>query len=194
MKRYLLFLILLSNQAIAQDEVKINRVEAGYLTGDASFIRRQQLIGAGSRSLDSFYGLQFSYSYLYNRNWSIETGLGFSSIKFRSYGAPGINVPTRDHDVNILSVPLKIRYNIGKFVFFSGGGIIDLDVKNTDGINSLSGFGLTAGAGLKYDLKSGPGIFINPQLTSHALIPFTSEKNILKLLNASVSFGLSYAF
>jgi len=59
--------------------------------------------------------------------------------------------------------------------------------------DSQSGIGFGTGIGLKYTYNKA-GIFINPFLNVHALIPFHKEKYQQHLVEGGIKFGVYYNF
>lgn len=148
----------------------------------------------GSGGIDdessSKYGLQ--YSYQKSKHLGLETGAYLIKHQFTVRPAPtGQPTPSADHEFQIISVPVNLKYAFFEYFYFNGGLIFDVDVENSGGIHNQSGAGLGLGIGGQYFYKNAVGFFVNPQISQHSLVSFSGNKYPRTLAEASISFGIS---
>ena len=105
-----------------------------------------------------------------------------------TYYPPG---PERlwDYTKNLISLPVKLRYEAGKYIFFNGNLYLDIDVSKRYS-RGLSGIGAGLGMGGQYYFNNKIGVYINPQLDIRNLASLSGSP--YKLAGASIVFGLSY--
>jgi len=187
-------IILFSGLAQAQEDRKSIAISYGTASGRFGGFRIMKGFASYDvKSLNSF-GVTFFYETRKNRH--IEYGLHYISFK---YGvSPNINIPENhlywNEELNLISVPLKLRYDAGKHFFFNGGFYLDIDVSKQNGYTAEnhSGVGVGIGIGLQFHLKNKFSIYTNPQLDVRDLINIAGEKYANKLMAASLIFGLAY--
>lgn len=128
------------------------------------------------------------------KNLFVETG--FSILKydytFTSWGmgGPGISSSSSEQSLKSLSIPLKLRFEFGKYFFLNGGLIGDIGLSKTQqGVSDISGLGLGLGLGLQYYHNNKIGVFINPQINAHGLLGFGSAIGIFE---RNITVGLAY--
>jgi len=136
---------------------------------------------AGSYTKGDVDVLGINYNFGFKKHKSFETGFLFlrHNYTYTEFGFPGA-ISVTDKTNTSLLIPAKLRFNILKYFFISGGFLADINLANGDG-HSL---GLGVGAGLQYYHKNKYGIFIYPQANLHTLG--------IGLAESHVSFGLSY--
>ena len=84
-----------------------------------------------------------------------------------------------DKSLNTFVFPIKLKVDILKYIFISGGILLNSDM---GGYQVDLGFGI--GAGVQYYYRNRFGIFIYPQTNIHSLAVGLSEEH--------VAFGLAY--
>jgi len=83
---------------------------------------------------------------------------------------------------NTFVLPIKLRIAVLKYIFISGGFLLNEEFGENDGLGIDIGFGI--GAGVQYYFKNKYGVFIYPQTNIHSLTIGLSEQH--------VAFGLAY--
>ena len=111
---------------------------------------------------------------------AIEIGLSLLNhhYQYRSFDPPSTVAVARVD--NRLVFPIKLRFDILKYFFISGGILLSNNIGRSGGLDV--GFG--AGAGVQYYFKDKYGFFIYPQTNVHSPTVGLSEKHI--------TFGLAY--
>jgi len=89
-------------------------------------------------------------------------------------------IVTENRSVNTMVFPIKLRVDILKYFFISGGILLSADIGRSRQVDLGAGIG----AGVQYYFKNKYGFFIHPQTNVHTLIIGLSESHI--------AFGVSY--
>ncbi len=160
----------------------------------------------GAENFQSFFfrGTNTNYTLQHGFLGGIETSRGISkllklnigieyssfSIQTTTTGFP--NPFYKTGEIKTLSVPVYLRLDFLKYLFITGGAIVDVQLKN-DIIKNQSGIGATGGFGFKYDFKSPVTIYLHPFYQLHTIIPFAAYTND-RLLNVGLKAGINYRF
>ncbi|WP_321282265.1 hypothetical protein [Marinifilum fragile] len=173
-----------------------NKIGVTYSVAESDVVHFQSLTGAASYNSENFYAIGLTYLHEINNWLDLETGIEYlhSSIVAEPNLPPEYETSLMKSDLSIISIPLTMRANFGKYFFLNGGLSIDIDTEDSSIIDSQSGIGGIVGLGAKYDFVCGASLFVNPYLKSHALIPFSNEKYHEHLMVSGVKVGLCYKF
>jgi hypothetical protein len=139
----------------------------------------------------------FGLSYIYSTcNCSAyEAGIEYSIHDLCISPAPtGQVIKPYDSKVSLFSLPLTLRLHFFKYFFISGGTMLDIDVTSHESISNQSGFGIHCGMGMKYDFKSGIGIYMNPYFKSHSWVSFNSGHDKQRLDESGLRLGIMVKF
>ena len=134
----------------------------------------------------SFY--DFNYNIGKRKHAALETGISLlkHDFTYRLWDSGSMSSTVSERSIYSLIVPLKLRTDILKYFFISGGFLAHLNIEDggqkTLGIGSSLGIGL--GAGIQYFHKEKYGVFIYPQVNVHSLG--------FGLMEQHTSFGISY--
>ncbi|HTM98279.1 MAG TPA: hypothetical protein VL088_06035 [Pedobacter sp.] len=112
----------------------------------------------------------------------IGTSLLNHQYQFTEFTALG-NLVTESRSINTLVFPIKLRFDILKYFFISGGFMLHTDVGEH---GSDLDFGVGIGVGVQYYFKNKYGVFIYLQRNIHRLT--------VGLVEEHVAFGLAYRF
>ncbi len=130
----------------------------------------------------SYDGEQFrSFGILYSKpikKWlEIEAGVEYSKydIVQRSKFMPGRESISQKMDLSLVSIPLDVRINFLKYLFFNSAITVDLDAKTPDRIDPQEGIGYVLGLGAKYDFEFGSSLFIGYFYNRHSWVSFNSD-------------------
>lgn len=190
-KLILFFLILiLSSEVFSQNN---NELTIFYGFSDSSLLRKEILIGGGSKDVSNFS--EFGIHYLKNikGNLAIEIGLNFSSADITNHGAPLIPpIPDSYEKFKLFSIPIYANYTFLNYLFVNGGPILDFQ-STENSFNKQSGIGYSIGFGGKYNFSHFQ-LFVNPNFKKHALIPFEKVNYPLRLTEFGIQFGVGYVF
>lgn len=189
-KTLILSLMLFALFAQAQEKRKILSIDYGL--GNGSLFTFDKMDGGGSREGKSLTNFGINYSYgLAKKNLFLETGLAYLTYKYTITASYPPNSWSWDYTQNLISVPVRLRYEAGKYIFFNGSLYLDIDVSKRTS-RGLSGIGTGLGAGLQYYFKDKVGFYINPQFNIRNLASFSGSP--YKLASTQVAFGLAYKF
>lgn len=169
-------------------------ISISYGMGNGQFFSKKNAAGGpgySSRSLKSF-GVGFTAEV--SKNLYFETGLNYLNHAYTIVPSPFFtNLKQRNENIKIITLPIKMRFEAGKFFFLNGGMITDFTIGEVETMYNkydYSGLGLNLGLGLKYSFKNKIGVFINPQFNVHNLVSFT--ENNLGFNETNLTFGLKY--
>jgi hypothetical protein len=165
-----------------------------FATGQSELTPFVLLEGAGSSTGQEFYSLSFSYVKPINGWLNLQTGLDFSFHNFLYKGAvmPDQQFdPVREKTI-VYSIPLGFRAYFLKYFYFNTSALLDLDFSNNQYIHNQTGFGAQAGFGFHYRFKQRFGVFVNPILTIHSLVPFDFSNYHERIIESGVRVGISY--
>lgn len=177
---FILFFLLLAFSVSAQKGTTTFSVSYGDGKGQIKpIMAKAEMLGTYTEG--GIRTLELSIVGALSKSTSLE--LGFSVLNHQ-YQFTDFNFPNKTATVNrsenSLVFPIKLRVDIFKY-FFISGGILLSDEIGKEGPLDL-GFGI--GAGLQYYLKNKYGFFIYPQTNIHTPTIGLSERHI--------AFGLAY--
>lgn len=113
---------------------------------------------------------------------SIEIGTTLLNHKYQytAYDPLKPQIP-ENRSIHTLVFPVKLRFDILKYLFVSGGFMLHSDIGQQGSDLDL---GFSIGAGIQYYFKNKYGVFIYPQRNIHTLT--------IGLVEEHVAFGLAY--
>ncbi|HCY01318.1 MAG TPA: hypothetical protein DG754_14365 [Bacteroidales bacterium] len=166
-------------------------------TGKSDLIQFTDLDGAGSSTGQEFYSFSLSYIKPINSWIDLQTGLDLGYHKFKFTGTivdPNIPLESKIEDAYLVSIPLAIRVNFLKYFYISTGVLLDLDFNQAQHTDNQTGIGAMAGLGAQYRFKQGIGVFVNPILSFHSLVPFSVANYHERIFESGIRLGISYRF
>ena len=107
---------------------------------------------------------------------------------------PGMEMVSETETIQLFSVPLEVRFEFLKVLFFNTGPSFDFDIsKGRLKVDSQSGIGWSAGfgAGIKYRKTY---FMLNPSMKLYSLIAFKHEQYHQHLFEAGLNLGIGYIF
>lgn len=136
------------------------------------------------------YGLKNSRNisvdaqYLYPLNsWlSAEMGMNYTMARFIK---TDLNDESSFFTANLLDLPIGFRLNFLKYGFINSGTILDLLYN--------PGFGSYLGGGIQFQSEYGLGMFANPYIRIHSVLPFNFEMSSDRVVDAGIKIGFSYS-
>lgn len=172
-----------------------SRVSFHFMKGSNILVQNSDLVGAPSYSGQGcfLYGVQYSKPII---KWvHLETGLEYvhNKIDMKPSFYPGIDMTPRRKEIDLVTIPFRIRVEFLKFFFINPGVYLDMDVKN-NAVEDQTGIGFAFGVGAQYSLKSGITFIVNPILHRRSIVHFSSEKYPYNLYDTGIQFGLGYKF
>ncbi len=181
MKKLLtLSLILFAFFAKAQKQNSIS-VSYGFGNGARGYFGKADNGLTHHQKSMNIYGL--NYWHALNKHWLFETGLQVLRYDYLTTSFLPNSVET-DNTLTIYTVPFKMRFEAGKYIFFNGGLTADLSKGDSADINGL---GAGIGIGLQTKIFKQVSIYVNPQANIHGAIP-----NGFLFAESNLTFGLSY--
>ncbi len=180
----------------AQDNSPVKRIGVTFSSfGENDVVRvgGKELIGGPSYYGNGFFSLGADYTRNIGKlRWlEFETGVEFSHYKIEVKPAPFVDASPRNEDFNVLTIPLSLRLTFLRYLFVNGGLMLNFDGGSMP-IDSQTGIGSLLGVGLKYDFKSGLGLFVNPYAKFYSLVPLEREDYRQQILESGFRFGIVY--
>jgi len=185
---FFLFALILSKPANAQE----NKIGLTVTPFGESDIIRKSLEGGGSYSDIGFYSLGITFQIPLKSKLDMETGVEYSKYSYLfipEYNPKSSKLPYKEN-ANLIDIPFIFKLNFLKYLFISGGGMLDIYLNSY----TQMGLGVTLGFGAKYDFKFGGTLFVNPNIKYHSLLPFSYDKNPERLLDTGIRIGFMYKF
>jgi opacity protein-like surface antigen len=193
-----LFVILILNSLVTNPTHAQTRNRIAITSGISSneVFQSARMQGAGSNEGKGANAFGIRYTRNFNNSFSVETGLDYSANKIESTPAfTGQQMPSSQHNIRMVSVPLYGNLTFLKYLFVNAGVIFDLetdkDASKSRGINSQSGVGYGLGAGAKYDFSK-VTILVNPFFQKHAVV--TTNNHPERIAELGVRMGVGYNF
>ena len=162
--------------------------------GDNELVRLNDAVGFPGTTGKKFYTLGLNYLLPLNRTFDLETGLEYSyhKIMVDPNLPPSLDQPDYPIRMHIMTVPVAARLNFLKYLFFSAGGMLNLDLSNPGEADTQTGLGAIASLGVQYDFDFGMSIFINPYIKANGLLPFAPDDHQQRLMVSGWRFGVLY--
>lgn len=141
--------------------------------------------GYTSPNIENTFLIGAEYNCKLYKRLRMNIGLEYSK---RSVSIGGVDPfsPGRYGHIQYFTVPVYLRFDFWKYIFFTFGAIIDVAEEN-DITKSHSVIGITGGTGFKYDFKNSMTIFLHPFYQVH------NAANINEFVGG-VRTGISYRF
>lgn len=116
-----------------------------------------------------------------SKSTALEIGISVLNhqYQFTKFDFPDKRISV-NRSVNTLVFPIKLRVDILKYFFISGGFLLNTEVGQSDQVE----LGVGIGVGVQYYFKNKYGFFIYPQTNIHRVTIGLKENHI--------AFGLSY--
>lgn len=181
MKKLLtLSLILITFFCNAQKQSSV-AVSYGFGNGSIGYFGKADNGTSYNQKSLNIYGL--NYWHALNKHWLFETGLQLIRYDYLTTSFIPNNIPS-NNTLTIYSVPFKMRFEAGKYIFFNGGLSADLSKGESADINGL---GAGIGIGLQVKILKQISLYVNPQANVHGIIP-----NWRYFAESNIAFGLSH--
>lgn len=180
----------------AQAQEKRTGIGLSYGFGYGGIFHLQKRDGSGSNQGNSLNTLGINYWQETLKNLHLEIGVQYLVYKYTATAPYYGQYPpvVSNHKVKLITIPIQLRYDLGKFIFFNGGLNLNLDAQEINVFKDykFGGIGAGAGIGLQYYFKNKMGIYINPRLDLRNVISFSNEGSNVNLATALLTFGLNY--
>lgn len=138
-----------------------------------------------------------AYQRQLTQHFYISGGLAYSRHTYTAHSSLAIDTPPSEitAQVELISVPLLARIDVGKFIFINAGPSVDFEVNRIENASHSrqSGIGISVGIGAQYQITN-VALWANPFLKHHALIPFSDQRHPAKLNVAGLAVGVDYRF
>ncbi len=163
--------------------------------GENDVLTFTNLEGAPSYIGKGFWAAGVVFSQGINRWLEWESGVEYSHHRIEVVPnlSPEFSVNSREEKAALITLPFTLKAGFLKYFFVSGGVMLDLDASINSPIDSQTGFGLSAGAGLKYDFRSGLSLFVNPYVRAHSLLPLMDFSHHNQIWDNGIRIGVTMA-
>ena len=174
------------------------------------------LVGTPSYSSRYYYTIGLDYARKLSKRLDLCSGLEYTYNDMTITPAPtGIERPSFDANLTLFTLPVQIKYHVGKVFFFNGGllfnilaterseafayvaeGWYPLEKEHKSYVALFLGFGL--GFGFEHEFHSGITLSFNPYVRfngiGNAISLQSASLNHYKFIQGGVSLGVGYKF
>ncbi|SFG56825.1 hypothetical protein [Pedobacter insulae] len=179
MKKLLtLSILFLSLFAKAQEEGSI-ALSYGFGNGKFGHLGKSEPTPTSRQRSLHLFGM--SYWHEIGKNLFFETGFQRFLYSYETASFDSSQPPT-NNELNFTSIPFKLRFEAGDYIFFNGGLTTDL---NSAKFNTLLGIGAGIGIGLQVKTFKQISLYVNPQANLHRV-------KGTAFLESNITFGASY--
>lgn len=180
--KYIFMLLLLAYTIFAQAQKGTTTFSISYGQGKGQIkplAAKAEMSGSYSEGSIQAYGISLLGNISMHTALEIGVSLVNHRYQYTKFDFPGRQLPV-DKSVNTLVFPIKLKIDILKYFFISGGFLLNANVGGHDEID----VGVGIGAGVQYYFKNKYGIFIYPQTNIHTIT--------IGLKESHTAFGLAY--
>lgn len=196
--KYLFSALIIFVTSVSHAQEKGNSIAISYGFGNGTIGSFKKLDGSGSEEGKSLHKIGVFYINELSKSLYFETGINYINFKYIStapfYGQ--LPVTTRAYEVKLISVPLMLRFDVGKYFFINGGILADIDVskKTIYTSHNFTGLGAGLGLGVQYPFSRKLSIYTNPRADLRNILSFSSENHSYFFGNMLIDFGLKFNF
>lgn len=134
-----------------------------------------------------FMSFAANYWHPINSWLEVETGVTYNLRNFETSSLDvASEVSPENKTLHMVNIPIGVRATFLKYGFVNSGILIDLLEE--------PGIGSYVGAGLKVDSPVGVGMFINPYIKMHSVLPIDFNLKANRIIDAGIQIGISYSF
>ena len=176
---------------------KPNQIVAHLAVGGNSHLRLAKVEGRATPTGKTSVMAGGAYQRQLTQHVYVSGGLTYSRHTYTARtgmatGAPSTQINAQ---VELISIPLLARFDLGKFMFVNAGPSVDFEVNRIEnaGHSRQSGIGASVGIGAQYQVTN-VSLWANPFLKHHAIIPFSGQRHPAKLNVAGLAVGVDYRF
>lgn len=176
---------------------KPNQIVAHLAFGGNSHLRWSKVDGGSTPNGKASVMAGGAYQRQLTQHFYVSGGLTYSRHTYTARtglatGAPSTEINAQ---IELISIPLLARFDLGKFIFVNAGPSVDFEVNRIE--NALhsrqSGIGASVGIGAQFQITN-VHLWANPFLKHHAIIPFSDQQHPAKLNVAGLAIGVDYRF
>jgi hypothetical protein len=155
-------------------------------------ILKKSLDGGASYDLNTGFSIGLQYNRKLTKKLHLMTSINWynNSISVIPNFNPDISMTSKTFDVQLIYIPLLLKIDLGKYLFFNGGLIADIDATKNKYISNQSGLGASFGIGTEFLITKNFYIQLNPYLNFHGLILIDKEKYPERILDSGIKLNL----
>ncbi|MBN1144670.1 MAG: hypothetical protein JXA72_09605 [Bacteroidales bacterium] len=197
MKNLLVICLIFQSVALFGQEVSTAKhkvkIGAGFSYFPVTEVMRYLGRDEGVPEIDgkAFYSAGITGVFSLKKNLSMASGVFLSQyrVKVDPYE---LNQPNFNENISVLYVPLSLRFNFGKHVYFSTGLLFGFDFSNPGELKNQTGIGMILSPGVSFDCSDKISFFLNPYLNLPSMVSFNYGLNNDRILEASIRLGFLY--
>ncbi len=165
-----------------------------HIAAGSSILLRTPLTGSAGYNSGHQTELEVSYARTLAPRLKLESGINWrrSTLTISPNLPPGSDVTPRNYSLNLIYIPVFLRYNFSRYVYFNHGFIADIDINSNKQITNQTGIGAGIGLGGEIPLSQVLKIQINPYIHIHRLIGFDHDTYPQKLLDTGIRVGVVF--
>ncbi|MBA7544034.1 hypothetical protein ES705_36380 [subsurface metagenome] len=149
----------------------------------------------GEESVENGEGYRFGLQYsrlITNKIW---INVGVSNLRMSNI-YHGVITVIQWQDSKIIQIPVRIRYDLIKWLYVKSGFSFDIQTNNKEGlhVDNQSGIGFSLIGGLDLKLSESIRFSVEPELGITSLIPFSGNNNQQHFFLTGVNLNVGYKF
>lgn len=159
--------------------------------GGAS-VAQEGLEGGGSTDMNTGLSIGLNYYRSLSAKTLFETGIVWymNEVAFTGAYNPNYSQETLREKVQLIYIPLFVRFDVSKVFFLHVGLIGDLDVSNNDYLDNQTGLGSGIGLGINFPLSEKIKLQINPFMNIHGLLMTEKQSYPQRILETGIKLGI----
>lgn len=164
-------------------------IEAGI---GAGVILQEKMLGGPSLSTGAGLTVGLQYDRALVGKLHLLTGLNWyhNTVTMRSESYPDLERTVKHTALNLLYIPVQVKYNFSRYFYINGGLSGDIDISKKKEINNLSGIGAGLGIGTALNISPSLAVELNPYLNCHGIILFQKNNHPQRLLDTGITLRL----
>ncbi len=158
----------------------------------SGILLQKKLDGGPSTELNTGLSAGLQYGRKLTDKLHLLTGLNWyhNRVSVTPAFYPDIERTTTKHPLNLLYIPVHLKYDLSRYFFVNGGLIGGLDITRNKVITEQSGIGAGLGLGTRFTIVPGFSAELNPYLNFHGLLLTNRDKYPERVLDAGVKLNL----
>ncbi len=154
-------------------------------------VLKQALAGGASYDLKTGYLIGIDYSGKLNNKLSFQSGLNYYSntVVVTPNINPDIDQTPKELSLNLIYIPLSLKFDRSKYFFVNAGFIADIDISKNKTISNQSGLGVMLGVGSEISISNNFAIQISPYANLHGLLLLKGDNYPERVLDAGIKLS-----
>jgi hypothetical protein len=185
----LAFIILMASVHAQAQNYKKNTFGVFAGIGGATVVQ-EALEGGGSTDMGVGFSVGLNYYRSLSAKAAFETGVTWYMNEVTFEGSYNPDQEIKHENINMIHVPVFLRFDVSKSFFLHGGLIGDFDFSKNEFLDDQSGLGAGVGLGVNFPLSQKIKMQINPFINIHGLLMIEKTSYPQRLLETGIRLGI----